>query len=214
MRRISLKNLLPAVFSGEKDFESGVWKKDIQFERENSYLIEAVSGKGKSSLCSYIYGYREDYLGDIYFDTANIKSFKPKTWDTIRTKRLSLLFQELNLFPELTALENVWLKNNLTHYKNAAQIDDMFDRLGITNRKHQKVEKMSWGQQQRVAIIRCLCQPFDFIILDEPVSHLDDDNASIIASLVQEEANRQQAGIIVTSIGKQLPLDYSKKILL
>ena len=214
IRRFSLKNVLPKIFSGEKDILSDVWNKEVAFDKGNAYLIEAVSGKGKSSLCSYIYGYREDYLGDIYWGMENIRSFDLKIWDAIRAKGLSLLFQELNLFPELTALENVLLKNNLTHYKSITQIDEMFSRLGIASRKHQKIEKMSWGQQQRVAIIRCLCQPFDFIILDEPISHLDDDNAAIIASLVQEEANRQQAGIVVTSIGKHLPLNYSKKILL
>jgi ABC-type lipoprotein export system ATPase subunit len=212
--QITLKNLLPQVFSGDETLVSDVWNNDIRFDKGSAYLIEAVSGKGKSSLCSYIYGYREDYRGDIYFDGANIRSFKPAQWDNVRKTGLSLLFQELNLFPELTAWENILLKNNLTHYKNTAQIDDMFARLGIADRKHRKIEKMSWGQQQRVAVIRCLCQPFDFILLDEPVSHLDDDNASIVASLVQEEASRRQAGIIVTSIGKHLPLDYSKRIML
>jgi ABC-type lipoprotein export system ATPase subunit len=214
IRQIALKNLLPHVFQNDEAFVSDVWNTDITFDKAGVYLIEAVSGKGKSSLCSYLYGYREDYKGDIYFNGTNIRSFKPTYWDTVRQTGLSLLFQELNLFPELTAWENVLLKNNLTHYKTTAQIDELFDRLGIADRKHRKIEKMSWGQQQRIAIIRCLCQPFDFILMDEPISHLDDDNAKIIASLIQEEAALQQAGIIVTSIGKQLPLDYSKRIML
>lgn len=212
MKRISLKNVLPKVFSEDKDILSDVWCKNINFDQGNSYLIEAISGKGKSSLCSFIYGYRGDYSGDIYFNATDIRSFSPNIWDMIRTKELSLLFQELNLFPELTAMENILLKNSLTHYKEIGQVDDMFDRLGISNKKHHKIEKMSWGQQQRVAIIRALCQPFDFIILDEPISHLDDKNAATIASLVEEEAKHQGAGIIVTSIGKHLPLDYSKRI--
>lgn len=86
----------------------------------------------------------------------------------------------------------------------------MFDLLGIGNKKDSLVEKMSWGQQQRVALIRCLCQPFDFLVLDEPISHLDDENASIAAVLLQREASQQGAGIIATSIGKELPLEYTK----
>ena len=69
---------------------------------------------------------------------------------------------------------------------------------------------MSFGQQQRVALIRALCQPFDFIFLDEPTSHLDDTNADIMATLLQEEATRQEAGMIVTSIGKHLNMDYQQ----
>ena len=133
-------------------------------------------------------------------------------WDTIRSRHLSLLFQELRLFPELTALENIRLKNNLTHHKSEAQIDAMFEQFGITDRKNQLVEKMSWGQQQRVAIIRSLCQPFDFLFLDEPISHLDDKNAAIIAQLVQDEVAVQGAGLIVTSIGKDLPMEYTQTL--
>jgi ABC-type lipoprotein export system ATPase subunit len=214
IRQIALDDLLPQVFSGDGSIVSDVWNRKIFFERGNVYLIEAVSGKGKSSLCSYIYGYRSDYRGNIYFNGENIRSFKPARWDSLRQTGLSLLFQELKLFPELTALENIQLKNNLTHCKSASQIDEMFDRLGIVDKKRRTTGKMSWGQQQRVAIIRCLCQPFDFIFLDEPISHLDDANASAAAELVWEEAARQQAGIVVTSIGKHLPLNYTKKILL
>lgn len=214
MKRISLKHILPKVFSEEKDMQSDIWNKDITFVRENSYLIEAVSGKGKSSLCSYIYGYRGDYSGEILFNATNIRTLNTRTWDMIRCKELSLMFQELNLFPELTALENVLLKNNLTNFKSLVQIEEMFEVLGVGNRINQKIEKMSWGQQQRVAVIRCLCQPFDFLVMDEPISHLDDENAKIIASLVEKEAKQQGAGVIVTSIGKQLPLNYTQTIAL
>jgi ABC-type phosphate/phosphonate transport system ATPase subunit len=55
-----------------------------------------------------------------------------------------------------------------------------------------------------------LCQPFDFILADEPVSHLDDDNSRIMGELLMEEANRQGAGIIVTSIGHHMDLPYEK----
>ena len=77
-----------------------------------------------------------------------------------------------------------------------------------------EVGKMSFGQQQRVALIRALCQPFDFLFLDEPVSHLDEINANNMARVLTEEAMKQGAGIVVTSIGKHLELDYTKKMLL
>ena len=63
------------------------------------------------------------------------------------------------------------------------------------------------GQQQRVGIIRALCQPFDFILLDEPVSHLDSRNNLIAARIIAEEADRQGAGIISTSVGNPLLLE-------
>ena len=210
MNTIQLKNALPDVFSEIKDIKSDIWRKDVTFEKGKTYLIKAESGLGKSSLCSYIYGYRDDFSGNILFDEAEVKNIKRKKWDNIRSKHLSLLFQELRLFPELTALENIRLKNNLTHHKTESEIDSMFDKLGISEKTNQPIGKMSWGQQQRVAIIRSLCQPFDFLILDEPISHLDDNNAKIITELIHEEVTAQHAGLIVTSIGKDLPMDYSQ----
>ncbi len=212
MDKIFLNNTLPDIFASDNTISSLVWKQNICFERGHYYLIEANSGTGKSSLCSYLYGYRDDYSGDILFDNSNVRKQKTSFWDEIRTHHLSLLFQELCLFPELTAFENVLLKNNLTHYKAESEIKTMFDELQIAEKKDSLIGKMSWGQQQRVALIRSLCQPFDFIILDEPISHLDDKNARIMTDLLLKEAKSQDAGIIVTSIGKHLPLDYSKTL--
>lgn len=69
---------------------------------------------------------------------------------------------------------------------------------------------MSFGQQQRVALMRALVQPYDFIVLDEPISHLDDDNARVMGQIVMEEARKQGAGVVMTSIGKHIDLDYEK----
>ena len=212
MDKIYLNNTLPDIFLSDNKICSEIWKQDICFERGQYYLIEANSGTGKSSLCSYLYGYRDDYSGAIQFDESSIRNRKVSFWDEIRCRHLSLLFQELCLFPELTAMENVLLKNNLTHHKSEAEINYMFEQLGVSEKKNALVGKMSWGQQQRVALIRSLCQPFDFIILDEPISHLDDKNARIMADLLSKEARLRDAGIIATSIGKHLPLDYTKTL--
>ena len=82
--------------------------------------------------------------------------------------------------------------------------------LGIADKLDSLVAHMSFGQQQRVAMIRALAQPFDFIVVDEPISHLDDANAEVMASIMMSEAKRQGAGVIVTSIGKHMNLDYDK----
>ena len=71
---------------------------------------------------------------------------------------------------------------------------------------------MSFGQQQRVAMMRALVQPFDFILADEPISHLDDNNSRIMGQILMEEARRQGAGVIVTSIGKHIDLDYERTL--
>ncbi|WP_018667393.1 ATP-binding cassette domain-containing protein [Bacteroides gallinarum] len=208
MNRIHLQQTLPQVFAGRDTVTSQIWHQDIVFSKGKRYLIEAASGTGKSSLCSYIYGYRRDYQGIISFDERNIRSFSVGEWVDIRKHSLSILFQELRVFPELTALENVLLKNRLTNYKKKKEILALFEAVGIADKINERAGKLSFGQQQRVAFIRSLCQPFDFIFLDEPVSHLDDENNAIMSRLLVQEADSRGAGIIVTSIGKHLELEY------
>ena len=123
-----------------------------------------------------------------------------------------MLFQELRLFPELTAMENVLIKNNLTGYKTREEIVSWFEMLGIPDKQDVKIGRMSFGQQQRVALMRSLVQPFDFLVVDEPVSHLDDQNASIMGDIMMQEVRRQGAGLIVTSIGKHMDLNYDKVV--
>ena len=210
MNKIQLQNALPKVFAQRTDIESEIWKTNVAFERGHLYLVQANSGTGKSSMCSYIIGYRHDYSGQILFDTDDISRYGTSRWVDIRKRSLSHIFQELRLFPELTAMENVEIKNNLTGFKDKKQILSWFDALGIGDKVNQKIGKMSFGQQQRVAMIRALVQPFDFLLADEPISHLDETNSRIMAEIMMEEAHRQGAGVIVTSIGKHMELPYEQ----
>ena len=210
MNSIHLQQTLPQVFADRNSVISDVWHQDLFFHKGKSYLIEAASGTGKSSLCSYIYGYRNDYQGIINFDETNIKAYSVKQWVELRKHSLSMLFKDLRIFTEMTAIENIRLKNNLTGYKTRKEVLALFEALGLSDKLNVKAGKLSFGQQQRVAFIRSLCQPFDFIFLDEPISHLDDDNAHIMEELVTGEAEKQGAGIIVTSIGKHIELKYDR----
>lgn len=210
MNTIRLLSLLPQSFFLQKNLQSEVWQQDITFEKGQLYLVEADSGKGKSTLCSYILGYRYDYSGQLLFDDDDARGFSVSHWVDLRRTHISTLFQELRLFPELTAMENVQIKNKLTGFKSDSQIREWFQILGIDDKMDAKIGRMSYGQQQRVAMIRALVQPFDFIVVDEPISHLDDANAQRMGHVMIAEAKAQGAGIIVTSIGKRMDLNYDK----
>lgn len=211
MQNIHLIEALPKVFEERRtSMKSDVWLQDLTLEKGKLYLVEAASGTGKSSLCSYIFGYRKDFSGQITFDGKDINTLKVHQWVELRKRSLSILWQELRLFPELTALENVQIKNKLTGYQTDKQIEEWFDMLGIADKLQAKIGRMSFGQQQRVAMIRALCQPFDFIFADEPVSHLDEGNSNIMGQIMMTEAKKQGAGVIVTSIGKHIDLNYER----
>ena len=207
MIQITLNNTLPRVFAGHDGIHSDVWLKDIVLEKGKRYLVSAESGTGKSSMCSYIYGYRQDYSGTISFDGQDIRSLNIAQWCDVRQRHIAYLPQDMRLFGELTAMENVELKNRLTGFKSREEIKKLFQIMGIADKEDSLASKLSIGQQQRVAIIRALCQPCDFIMLDEPVSHLDDENNRIVADLITQEAAKQGAGVIATSVGNHLQMD-------
>ena len=210
MNNISLDNALPNVFLQRTDVKSDIWRQQVKLEKGRTYLVEASSGTGKSSLCSFIIGYRHDFDGKILFDGKNSRKLRTPDWVKLRQSHISLLFQELRLFPELTAMENVEIKNSLTHFKSRKEIEGWFEALGIADKMSSPVRLLSFGQQQRVAMIRALVQPFDFLLADEPISHLDEANSKIMADIMTEEARRQGAGIVITSIGKHMDLPYDK----
>ncbi|MDE7377046.1 MAG: ATP-binding cassette domain-containing protein [Muribaculaceae bacterium] len=215
MEKIEINRLLPLVFKGMEDTEriraSQIWEQpSFVFEKGCKICIQAESGWGKSSLLSFIYGNRGDYSGSIAFDSVDIRALGVKRWCEIRTSSIALLPQEMRLFPELTVIQNISVKNDLTGHKTPAEIDDLLHRLGIADKKEAMARNLSIGQQQRVAIVRAVCQPFDFIFLDEPVSHLDEANNRIVAQIVEEEAERQSAGIVSTSVGNHLLLSNPK----
>ncbi len=212
LNTITLNNVLPRVFEGREAVSSSdIWSTTVEFRRPDRYLIVAESGTGKSSLCSFLYGNRNDYLGQILFDGTDIRGFGVDDWCRLRCDTLALLPQEMRVFPELTALENIMIKNRLTGFRSETDIRRMLDRLEIADKTDVPAGLMSIGQQQRVAIIRTVCQPFSFLIVDEPVSHLDERNNAEVAALLSEAADEQQAAIISTSVGNHLKLPVLTK---
>ncbi len=209
MEDIKLQDVVPEIFAGEpawKPAVPGVWKQPVSLRKGEFYLIEAASGAGKSSLCSFLYGLRKDYIGRILYDGVNVSTYGISQWVEVRRRHIAYLQQGMGIFPELTVYENIQLKNRMTRYKTKSQIEAMAKALGIAHKLNSPARLLSIGQQQRVALVRTLCQPADFFLLDEPVSHLDTQNNQAAAELVVSEAKSQGAGIIVTSVGNDLML--------
>ena len=209
---IRLEGMLPKVFAGEHSKKSQIWLTRLEFRRGEKYLVTAESGAGKSSLCSYIYGARVDFSGRLFFNDKDTASFSMPKWQRIRRRHIAYLPQDLMLFPELSAIDNIRLKNNLTKSLDEKRIEHWMEELGIAFRRDYPAGKMSVGQLQRVALIRALCQPFDFLLLDEPVSHLDEENNRLVARLVEDRCHELGAAVISTSVGTPLLLDGAVKL--
>jgi ABC-type lipoprotein export system ATPase subunit len=212
MDLIQVNNVLPHFISGADAFASEIWCKEVSFRKGENQLVSATSGAGKSSLLAYLFGERNDYQGDILFDGKKNTTLNPKAWHDIRTRQISFIFQGLRLFPELTVYENIVIKNRLTRFKSNKEINQLLDELGMADKKNEKAARLSFGQQQRVAIVRALCQPFDFLFLDEPFSHLDDANIEILSNIISKELQIRQAGMILCSLGPGYLFNYQNRI--
>ena len=212
---IRLEYLIPLPLLEQQLGKSEFWENSrFDFESGTSYLVEAPSGRGKTSLLSIIYGLRKDYRGKVFIGDKNISLLSEKEWSVMRKKRLSFIFQGLELFDELTAIDNIRLKNSITRQKTEGEIKEMSKRLGIENFLQRKTGILSFGQQQRVAIIRALCQPFDYLLADECFSHMDLKNSGVAFELIQEECKARNAGLILSSLNSNEEISTEKSVML
>jgi ABC-type lipoprotein export system ATPase subunit len=210
---IGFDKVIPLPMLEQDTSGSVIWEaENINFETGKRYLVQAASGKGKTSLLSIIFGLRKDYRGEVYIDGSDIRNFNGKTWSRLRKQQLSFIFQGLELFDDLTGLENIQLKNAITRFRTASEINAMAERLGIAPFLDRKAGILSFGQQQRVAIIRSLCQPFHMLLADECFSHIDRQNRLAAFHLITEECERQGAGLIMTSLDESDDLEFNHRL--
>lgn len=161
-----------------------------------------------------LYGMRRDYQGQVLIDEQEVGKMRSAELATMRKGKLAIVFQDLRLFPQLTALENILIKNSLTKHKTADEIRQMAARLNVVDTLEQYPTTLSYGQQQRIALIRALCQPYDYLLLDEPFSHLDKANIRQAGGLIDGELKSTGAGLIMVSLGAEygLKFDYTLQL--
>ncbi len=210
MMYLQLQDLLPLYFEESKKQTSEIWGKDLRFEKGEMIKIVAPSGSGKTSLTHFVYGTRSDYSGTISFNGNNTRQFSFENFAGWRKDHFSIVFQDLRLFPEQIVFQNIDIKRQLNPFYPPEKIKEMAERLGIGKKLESKAKTCSYGEQQRVAIIRALMQPFDFLMLDEPFSHLDNVNRQIAMQLMIEEANVRGASIILADLQRVDFFPYTK----
>ncbi|MBI5917262.1 MAG: ATP-binding cassette domain-containing protein [Bacteroidetes bacterium] len=202
---IPLKEMPGGISAGSQIFGT-----TCVFEKGKKYLVNAASGRGKSTLLHIVYGIRDDYDGTASVGGKNVRSFQADDWAACRQRELSIVFQDLRLFPRLTAFENILLKNGQTDCVPEEEIRHWAARLGMDSFLQQSAATLSYGQRQRIAILRALCQPFDLLLLDEPFSHLDEENTRLASALIEGVCEKRQAGFVQVSLGEEYFFGYDQ----
>lgn len=211
---LAVSNLFPIPLQ-EKflNQHSGIWNQDLLFNKGARIKIKAGSGSGKTTFVHIIYKVRTDYKGSVQWNTNNLSEINMHDLALLRQKHISIIFQDLRLFSGITALENIQLNKALFDSTlESANINAMASRLGIQHILDQEVALCSYGEQQRIAILRALIQPFDWLIMDEPFSHLDDENILKASALIQEVCDQQEAGFIIMDLEDDDHFAYTQKI--
>jgi len=199
---INLKQIKPNSFE-YRSASNSIWGNTIEWHPNKKYQIIAASGSGKTTLVSVLSGLRGDYRGDIIYNNKAFSDFTFRDWSKWRSEIASFVFQDLRLFPELSAIDNIRIASELStrHVLDLEQIKKYASQLGLDEQKLKSpVKYISLGQAQRIAIIRAIARNYKWLILDEPFSHLDNENALRAWDLIKQDAESKNAGIIITSL--------------
>lgn len=212
--QIALKQIVPVPLKDKfARRSSDIWNKDLQFSPGQKIKIKAPSGTGKTTLVHILYKLRNDYEGGVYWNNKDLRQIAGEELAHMRRQNISIIFQDLKLFPYLTVKENIDINRVLQKpYYESEVISEMAETLGITHILNQQAALCSYGEQQRIAIIRALIQPFDWLIMDEPFSHLDFDNISKAVKLIAAECTKRGAGLLLTDLEDDHYFDYSKTL--
>ncbi len=210
---LSIQNLCPDYLSTGAGI-SGIWGRDVAFAQGERVFVRAPSGTGKTSLIHLLYGLRNDAFGAVFWDKTNVLKADAEALAALRAQKLSVVFQDLRLFPELTLWENLLAKKALGSPETETEIDCWVEKLGLRHRRDRPARQLSYGEQQRTAILRGLIPGFQWLLLDEPFSHLDAENAAKALALTEEIADRRGAGILYAELDDNPCFKATQKLFL
>lgn len=213
---LEMKNVSYSYRNRKKQEVSVLRNKSFLFEKGKIYALFGPSGSGKTTCLALLGGLESPDSGEIMLDEIDIREIG---YQNLRQKYVSYIFQDYQLFPYMTALENVMVAERISHGKSEKNVmqnrcRDQLLRLGLKEEEiGRKVTELSGGQQQRVAIARALVTEADYLLADEPTGNLDKENTVHIVETMKQIAHEQDRCVIVVThseyVKKQCDCVYS-----
>ena len=213
--QLTMHNVIPLYLQDRlKGQPSAIWGTTVGMQQGELVSVQAPSGAGKSTFVQLLYGLRKDYTGTAQWDDLAANTTDDEALAALRTNNISIVFQDLRLFGELTAMENIEIKRCLTNTTSTATVHEYLHRLGMSHKIDARAETLSYGERQRIAIIRALMQPFNWLLLDEPFSHLDNDNRHKAIELIRETVHARKAGMILADLNTNNYFAYTQTLIM
>lgn len=197
---IYLENILKSYFMGKQELSvlKGI---SLTIARNEYVALMGPSGSGKSTLMNIIGCLDTPSGGKYILNTHDVSKMEDNALADVRNKEIGFVFQQFNLLPRLTALENVALPlvyAGMSKKPRTEKAKHVLDMVGLADRSHHKPNELSGGQSQRVAIARALVNDPSIILADEPTGNLDSKTSDEIMSIFGEIYNRGNTVILVT----------------
>ncbi len=159
----------------------------VNFIQGQTSAIIGRSGSGKSTLLNLIGGIDLPSSGDVIINGNNITQLDESRRTKLRRREIGFIFQAFNLIPTLTVLENILLPLELNHYdKKTDKAMELLNQVGLADRHDSFPDRLSGGEQQRIAIARALVHEPKIVLADEPTGNLDEKTAETILQLLKE----------------------------
>jgi ABC-type lipoprotein export system ATPase subunit len=203
MELIRLEDLYKTYHLGEVDVPvlQGV---SLSIVRGEMVALMGASGSGKTTLMNILGCLDRPSSGRYWFAGREMSGLSPNQRALVRTQKIGFVFQNFNLLPRTTALQNVLMPLDYALRRPAsgearglAQV--LLDRVGLADRLDHEPSQMSGGQQQRLAIARALVNRPLLVLADEPTGNLDPENAALVLDLLRRELSATNAaGLLVT----------------
>ncbi|MCU1312055.1 MAG: transporter [Candidatus Angelobacter sp.] len=174
----------------------------LALEAGEIVALEGPSGSGKTTFLSIVGCILTPSSGRVFVDGEEVDSLNPAQLPEIRKKSIGFVFQQYNLFPSLTALENVQYALKIKGKTGPAarkEADKALESVGLTDRKNFLPRDLSGGQKQRVALARALAGAPPLMLADEPTANLDTQLGTQIIELFRESAKRDNRGVLIVT---------------
>ena len=205
---------MPEPLSGFMHGEQSIWGKTFSIDCSDQTLLNASSGKGKTTFMAILLGLRRDFTGHVFIEDRNTREFSTDDWVQLRRDKFSIVFQDLQLLPQLSLMDNLKIKHSLGSDLKFEQVIAYVSDMGLGDKLSQTCGTLSFGQQQRVAIVRALIPSFKFLLMDEPFSHLDKGNTAIALDLILNRCKTLETGCLLSTLGETYENRFNKMLYL
>lgn len=186
---------------------------DFECKANQSLLIVGESGTGKTTLLHLLAGLLQVSSGSIWIDKQEFSKFFGTQQDQFRGQNIGIVFQKSHFVSALSVRDNLILAQTLSgKKKNLQRIKDLLAHLGLSSKLDVKTNRLSIGEQQRIAIARALLHFPKVILADEPTSGLDDKNCHQVISLLENQARQTQSSLVIVTHDGRLQEHFSEKI--